>query len=168
MRSLAAILVIILLAAPGPVRSQVWEYPDARGEVIVATPEPTPAPSPKPAPPVIGHSSRPGCQPYPVSANSPSGIVGCQLTGPTSGIASWWGGEVVAANWCVWPWTTCGSVKVTSVDTGLVVEWPVAMYCDCYTGTPKERLVDMPLGLVAALGLSPSQGLYPVIVEPIP
>lgn len=36
-----------------------------------------------------------------------------------------------------------------------------------YTGTPDERIVDLDAATLAALGLDPSQGLFPVVVEPV-
>ena len=41
------------------------------------------------------------------------------------------------------------------------------MYCDCYTGTADERLIDMPPWLVEALGLDASRGLFRVEVTSI-
>jgi len=41
------------------------------------------------------------------------------------------------------------------------------MFCDCYTGTRDQRLVDLDPVTLAALGLDPSKGLYPVRVTPV-
>ena len=107
------------------------------------------------------------CYSIPVTWYSPTGIAGCTLDGPTDGIASTYPGDVAAANWCTYPWDDCGSVIVQSHDTGLTITVPVAMYCDCYTGTAQERLVDLTPGQVAALGLDHARGLFPVTVTPV-
>ena len=107
------------------------------------------------------------CHPIPVTWYSPTGIAGCTLDGPTDGIASTYPGDVAAANWCTYPWDDCGSVVVQSHDTGLTITVPVAMYCDCYTGTAQERLVDLTPGQVAALGLDRARGLFHVTVTPV-
>jgi len=104
------------------------------------------------------------CEPYPVTEHSPTGIVGCELYG--EGIASRWGGPGVARNDCVWPWTHCTPIAITSLQTGITIIVTPRMFCDCYTGTADERLVDLGPTEVAALGLDPDQGLYPVSVEP--
>ncbi len=103
----------------------------------------------------------------PVPPHEPTGIKGCTLDGPTDGIASTYPGEVAAANWCVWPWTDCGSATVQSHVTGLTITVPVAMYCDCYTGTADERLIDLTPEQVGALGLDVRDGLFAVTVTPI-
>jgi hypothetical protein len=45
------------------------------------------------------------------------------------------------------------------------------MFCDCYTGIHQgkyqERLIDLDPSMVRALGLDPSQGLWPVTVTPL-
>ena len=73
-------------------------------------------------------------------------------------------------NFCTWERrhsTGCGSVKVTSVDTGLVAVVPVVDFGDLYTGTADERIVDLQYDVVAALGLNLADGLYAVTVEPV-
>ena len=107
------------------------------------------------------------CYPIEVTWYSPTGIAGCTLDGPTDGIASTYPGDVAAANWCVWPWDDCGSVTVQSHQTGLTITVPVAMYCDCYTNTSDERLIDLTPGQVLALGLNPEAGLFDVTVTPL-
>lgn len=106
----------------------------------------------------------PGCQPYPVTAYSPTGIVGCEVYG--TGTASRWQGPGVARNDCEWPWRDCTSIRITSLQTGRSVVVTPTMFCDCYTGTPDERIVDLDPKTVAALGLNPAAGLWPVTVEP--
>lgn len=110
----------------------------------------------------------PGCVRYePNPPNEPTGIKGCEVWG--EGIASHYGpGSGVARNDCTWARRTnsgCGSVTITSLETGLSVTAPVIDYCDCYTGTADERIVDLQWGVVDALGLDRSAGLYRVRVE---
>ncbi len=106
------------------------------------------------------------CEPIEVTWYSPTGIAGCTLDGATDGIASTYPGEFAAANWCVWPWTDCGYASVQSHVTGLTITVPVAMYCDCYTNTSDERLIDLTPEQVAALGLDVRDGLFAVTVTP--
>lgn len=86
-----------------------------------------------------------------------------------TGTASWFGpGNGVAAQWCTWTLRHtkgCGIARITSLETGITVEAPVIDWCQCYRGTPQERIIDLQWGVVAALGLPKSQGLYPVRVE---
>lgn len=107
------------------------------------------------------------CEPIAVTWYSPSGIAGCTLDGPTAGTASWYGGDQAAANWCTWPWTDCGSVRVVSHATGVAITVAVAMFGDLYTGTPDERLLDLTHGQVLALGLDPADGTFAVTVTPV-
>jgi len=89
---------------------------------------------------------------------------------PVTGIASWYGpGEGVAMPFCTWTYRHehgCGSVIIRSLDTGMAAVAPVVSYCQCYVGTPQERIIDLQLGVVGALGLDPARGLYRVTVEP--
>ena len=105
------------------------------------------------------------CEPYPITEHSPTGVVGCTVYG--EGVASHWGGPGVARNDCIWPWTDCQPIIVTSLDTGLSVAVTPRMFCDCYTGTADQRIVDLDPATLAQLGLDPSAGLYSVRVEPI-
>jgi hypothetical protein len=109
------------------------------------------------------------CESTPITANTPTGVAGCERWG--EGIASHYGpGDGVAMNFCTWERrhsSGCGSVTITSVQTGAVVTAPIIDFCDCYTGTADERIVDLQYGVVAALGLNPEAGLYDVIVEPV-
>ena len=106
------------------------------------------------------------CEPTAITANTPTGIAGCHREG--DGIASHYGpGTGVAMNYCTWErrhTSGCGSVTIQSHTTGLTVIVPVVDYCDCWTGTPDERIVDLQYGVVDALGLDRSLGLYPVTV----
>lgn len=105
------------------------------------------------------------CQRTPITAETPSGIAGCTLDGPTIGVASHWNGSTVAAQWCVYPWKDCGSVSIRSLDTGRVVTAAVGQFCDCLWTTDR-RMVDLPRGVVDALGLSWDAGIYAVEVTP--
>lgn len=107
------------------------------------------------------------CEPEAITPNTPTGIAGCERWG--IGTASMFGpGDGVAMNFCIWELRHsdgCGLVKVTSTANGLVAVVPVVDFCDCYTGTADERIVDLQYGVVAALGLDRARGLWPVKVE---
>lgn len=107
------------------------------------------------------------CHPIEVTDYSPTGIAGCTLDGATAGTASWYSGVVAAGNWCTYPFIGCGVVAVQSHATGLVITIAVGSFCDCYTGTDHERLIDLTRGQVLALGLDPDDGLFAVTVTPI-
>lgn len=106
----------------------------------------------------------PGCQPYPIGPDSPTGIAGCVVYG--DGLASWYGGDSAARNDCLYPWTRCQTIAVQSLDTGLVIVITPHMWGDLFTGTPEQRLVDLTRDQVLALGLDPSAGVFRVRVEP--
>ena len=103
------------------------------------------------------------CRPEPITPETPSGIAGCTIDGPTVGVASTWGGTTTAAQWCVYPWTDCGWVRVTSHLTGLSIESRVGTFCDCWWSSDR-RLVDLTRGQVLALGLDPAAGIFEVTV----
>ena len=70
-------------------------------------------------------------------------------------------------NFCTWTLRTtsgCGWVVIASYDTGLTATVPVVDFCDCYTNTADERIVDLQYDVVAQLGLDLSRGLYSVTV----
>lgn len=97
---------------------------------------------------------------------SPSGVAGCTLDGPTDGKASTYPGDVAAAQWCVYPWTDCGSARVQSHRTGVTITVPVGMFCDCLWFSDR-RLIDLTPDQVRALGLEPADGIFEVSVTPL-
>lgn len=107
-----------------------------------------------------------GCYPVPVTDNTPTGVAGCEVFG--DGTASHYGpGSGVAMNFCTWVLrhsTGCGWVSIRSHQTGIVVTVPVVDFGDLYTGTAQQRIADLQWGVVDALGLDRSQGLYEVTV----
>jgi hypothetical protein len=109
-----------------------------------------------------------GCYPVPITPNTPTGIAGCIRFG--TGTASFYSplGLGAAMNFCTWTLRHqqgCGSVKVTALLTGLSLRVPIVDFCDCYTGTSDERIIDLQGGLLPLLGLDPSRGLWRVTVE---
>ena len=117
---------------------------------------------------LTGRRVNAACETVPVTANTPTGIAGCERWG--DGTASHYGpGSGVAMNYCTWALrhnSGCGSVTITSHETGRSVTAAVIDYCDCWTGTADERIVDLQYGVVEALGLDLVAGLYDVTVWP--
>lgn len=109
---------------------------------------------------------RADCYEIEVRAWSPTGVAGCVRYG--TGLASWWQGPGVARNDCIWPWNDCEPIRIRSLDTGRSIVVSPTMYCDCYTGTRSERLVDLDPSALKLLGLwdSRSRGLFSVTVSP--
>ena len=112
-----------------------------------------------------------GCEPEPITPNTPTGIAGCEVWG--DGIASHYGpGTGVAMNWCTWEvhaghTRPCGWVTIQSHQTGITVTVPVVDFCDCWLGDNdpgNDRIVDLQYGVVDALGLNWEAGLYEVTV----
>lgn len=106
-----------------------------------------------------------GCHAIPVTADTPTGIAGCVIYG--EGTASMWGGPGAARNDCLYPWHHCQAIAVQSLTTGLRIVVTPTMFGDLYTGTADQRIVDLDPRMVAALGLDPADGLWPVRVEPV-
>jgi hypothetical protein len=109
------------------------------------------------------------CREEPASQWAPAGYV----CGPQYGIgwASMWGGPGVARNDCVYPWTDCPPLRVTSLQTGLSITVMPVTWCMCWVGVTgpngeQQRIIDLDLSQVAALGLDPSRGLWKVRVTP--
>lgn len=106
------------------------------------------------------------CRPYPITWYSPTGIVGCEVYG--IGTASWYSGDSVARNDCEYPWTSCTPIRIRSLDTGREVVVVPRMYCDCFSGTSRQRIVDLDPATLKALGLweMRDRGLFEVVVSP--
>jgi hypothetical protein len=105
------------------------------------------------------------CHSIPIGPNTPSGVAGCVIYG--EGIASEWGGPGVARNDCLWPWRDCQTIAIQSLTTGLTIIVTPRLFGDLYTGTPRQRIVDLDPAAVHALGLDESLGLWPVRVTPV-
>lgn len=91
------------------------------------------------------------------------------------GMASGWAGPGVARNDCLWPWTHCTVIRITSVETGRSIVVRPTMYGDLWRGLEpgttgplgeRPRLVDLDPASRAALGLTGFR-LWPVVVCPI-
>lgn len=124
-------------------------------------------PPPPPVQPTPGIVRDDTCYAVPRTPNTPTGIAGCERSGV--GIASTYGtaGFGVAMNDCTWArrhTSGCGHVTIIDPATGRSVLAPVVDFCDCYTGTSDERIVDLLPGVVDALGFDRSRGLWRVVV----
>jgi hypothetical protein len=106
----------------------------------------------------------------PSEANSgaPSIVLAARSGTRVAGTASWWasfGPGIYAAL----PGYVAGTRVTIRVWSGeLHVDAPVITSCQCFVGTPDERIVDLSPGILAALGLDPGRGLYPVAIEVLP
>lgn len=110
------------------------------------------------------------CEVEPASVHAPAGFICPPMYG--DGTASTWPGPGVARNDCVYPWTACEPVAITSHQTGITVIVTPSMWCMCWVGVvgplgETARIVDLDPPTLAALGLDPARGLWPVRVEPI-
>ena len=110
------------------------------------------------------------CEVEPASEWAPQGFICPPHYG--DGDASMWGGLGVAVNSCVYPWTACPPIRITSHVTGVSIVVTPVMWCHCWVNLTgpngeTERLVDLDPAAVAALGLDPDvPTLHRVQVEP--
>ena len=119
-------------------------------------------------------AGEPGCRVEPASQWAPAGFVCPPRYG--IGTASTWQGPGVAYNGCphsLRDTTGCPLLRIQSMDTGLVIIVRPTEWCHCWTGVTGPngetvRIVDLDPRAVAALGLDPSRGLWPVLVAPAP
>jgi hypothetical protein len=140
------------------------------GPILIPTAVPLPSFIPIPTPSLPLPSlplGAEGCHDVPITENTPSGIAGCIQWG--KGTASFYTATGIGAamNFCTWTLrheAGCGTVKVTSLDTGLSVRIPVVDFCDCYWTTDR-RIIDLQGGVLGLLGLNPPQGLWKVEVS---
>jgi hypothetical protein len=100
---------------------------------------------------------------------SPASIVLAARSGTrVAGTASWWasfGPGIYAAL----PGYVAGTHVTIRVCAGdRCVDAPVITSCQCFVGTPRERIVDVSPGILRALGLDPGSGLFPVTIERLP
>ena len=158
------------LAGPSsPPELEVATHSQSIHHIFIPSPSPTPqqVAIPQPSIAILEPPNNAGCYWVPWTVNTPTQIAGCWRSG--QGIASFYApGSGVAMNFCTWTLRHtkgCGSVRITSLDTGNSVIAPVIDFCDCYTNTSRERIVDLQTGVLYALGLSPTRGLYVVKVE---
>jgi hypothetical protein len=113
----------------------------------------------------LAPKARAACYEIPITSWSPTGVKGCTLYG--QGYASYWQGPGVARNDCVWPFTSCEAITITSLDTGRSITVTPTMYGDLYTGTANQRIVDLDPTSLKALGLweQRDRGLFRVTVQ---
>lgn len=109
------------------------------------------------------------CTPEPASQWAPAGLICPPQYG--EGTASTWSGPGAARNDCIWPWTDCVTIRITSIVTSRSIIVTPVMWCHCYVNAPgpngeTARLIDLDPSQVAALGLDASHGLFRVSVEP--
>ena len=117
--------------------------------------------------PLIVSPVRAECHEIEVRAWSPTGLAGCTVYG--RGTVSWYAGPGVTRNDCLWPWKSCTVIRITSLDTGRTITRQPSMFCDCYTGTAAERVIDLDPSALKQLGLwgIRDRGLFPVEVVPV-
>ena len=192
---LAVLLLLLVLGIWFPAHTQ-GDQPVAASRIPASGFVPVRSVGPAPdAPPTPNASPATGNWPVPSASPRPRATLAARATtrplpasreasrtGPTekasaatvsqsravSGVASWWasfGPGVYAAL----PGYVVGTHVTVRVCSGSrCVLAPVVTSCGCYIGTPDERIVDVSPGILAALGLDPAAGIYPITVERLP
>lgn len=128
-----------------------------------ASPSPSPVATATP-----GRGLTPGRTPIPSARVTVPIVLAARSGTRVAGTASWWasfGPGIYAAL----PGYVAGTrvwIRIWSGD--LYVDAPVITSCQCFVGTPDERIVDVSPGILRALGLDPGRGLYPVTIEVLP
>jgi hypothetical protein len=128
-----------------------------------ASPSPSPVATATP-----GRGLTPVRTPIPSARDTVTIVLAARSGTRVAGTASWWasfGPGIYAAL----PGYVAGTHVTIRIWSGeLYVDAPVITSCQCFVGTPDERIVDVSPGILRALGLDPGRGLYPVAIEYLP